>query len=157
MTLAYQEGQRWDEGPKGPGIDVVIPSSRKGHGPYRIIRDAVEGSIFHIPACEAWQHGHYLCRHVSEAVHRSEQPAEVFLAEVRKLFSESAWWADPETAAELCGRIKRLQMEATNQQRANEAGQRAAAERRAFRALPPDEQERRALALLGSKSGEAPA
>lgn len=132
MTRTWREGEAWlaaDGAPAGPSIDVVIPSSRKGHGPYRITRD--RGVILHQPPCEAWQHGHMRCRHVAEACYRSEQPGAAFYDEVRRLLSESAWWASAEDARSLVAAIMRAADTCRDQQEAN-------ASRAAYIAEGPD-------------------
>ena len=88
MTLMILPHESWEfaqGAPQGPNIDLTVASSRPGHGPYRIIRDRTTAQIIHQPACEAWRHRPRVCRHVAEALRRSEQPAQSFLEDVRQL------------------------------------------------------------------------
>jgi hypothetical protein len=107
--------EKVDGCPQGVDFDFLIPSSRPGRGPYRITRHSAMGRITHVPGCEAFLHGHKLCRHVSEAVHRAELPAQAFLEDVKRLVSISAWWANPGAARELCGAIVRRLDDANKQ------------------------------------------
>jgi hypothetical protein len=88
VTRAWKPGEAWlreDGAPDGPEFTVTIPSSRKGRGPYRLHRDPVTGTILHQPPCEAWAHGHRNCRHIQEAIRRSEQPDAEFALAVHEL------------------------------------------------------------------------
>lgn len=124
MTRMYRDGEAWtrEEGaPEGPSIDVVIPSSREGHGPYRITVDHVSGVILHQPPCSSWVHrGPGLCRHVREARYRAEQVGATFLADVGQMIAESEWWASPDCPAkDLVAAIVRRRDEARNQAESN--------------------------------------
>jgi hypothetical protein len=102
MTRAYRAEEAWyaeDGAPAGPSFDMEIPSSRKGRRPYRVSRDALTGTILHVPACEAWTYGRKLCRHLSEAHNRSWHPERTFFEVVDALLKSSTWWASPECAA----------------------------------------------------------
>lgn len=135
-----------DGAPAGPGFDFLIASSRTPRRPYRIVRDERHPKILHVPRCEAWYHGHRLCRHVREAIVRAEQPDLTFREAVAALYATSAWWASPVDAHALCGAVKRLLDEARNQRERNAAGERSRAASDAFHALPAGERAARAVA-----------
>lgn len=121
MTVIALPSERWereDGAPAGPSFDYEIPSSRRGHGPYRLVRDSVTGVVIHRPACEAWQHGRRHCRHVQDAVHRTEQPASAFLAAVDALRLKGDWWLGTEDEDELRfgAQVVRLCIDALRQQ-----------------------------------------
>ena len=113
--------ERADGAPQGPDFDYLIPSSRTGHGPYRMVRQSHTGRMLHIPACEAWTHGHRNCRHVQESVYRSEQPGSAFYEDVDRMLSESAWWASGDEAKALCAAIVRQRDETRKQMEDNAA------------------------------------
>lgn len=102
MTVPAYRPERWereDGAPQGPSFDLVIPSSREGRGPYRIVCDSVSGVVIHRPTCEAFQHGWRDCRHVRDAIWRSENPAAAFLDDVDRLRLSGNWWTDPKVFA----------------------------------------------------------
>lgn len=157
MSILYAPGEGWtlEEGaPVGPSFRLVIPSSRRGHKPYTITRDAVTGLVVHQPACLAWVHGGpTLCAHVKAACARAEHPAAEFLAQVRETLGSSTYWANPEEAMRVLGVVKRAMEEAEAQILANERGAAARAESEAFRAMPAEEQEAEAVAMFGERPG----
>ena len=90
MTVAHDEGERWeyaDGAPEGPSFDVEVASSRKGHGPYRVLRDPVSRCVIHRPVCEAWEHGHRNCRHVKRGVALSEDPGMTLAHDIKALWA----------------------------------------------------------------------
>lgn len=153
MTVAAPDYCWWyvDQGaPAGPEFDVLVPSSRAGRQPYRIARGA--DGIAHFPRCEAFAHGHRMCRHIKAAIEQAEQPASVFLARVGELYDTTIWWGEgdvPPIARGILTETKRALDEARAQLARNADGARARAASEAFRSLPAEEQGAQAIRELG--------
>lgn len=159
MTIVVPAGDRWekeDGAPAGPSFNLHVPSSTDPDLVYNIIRDEPTGVVIHTPPCTAWSYGRRMCSHVKACIHRSEQPASVFLDVVGRLYDSTTWWAEgeiPPLAKRLITETKAALDEARVQITRNAAGAKARAASDAFRALPAAEQEAEAVAAWGERPG----